>query len=111
MKIQGRTFIVTGGASGLGRGCVDMITLRGGNAAVIDINDNLGIAAAAELGPSIKFLHCDITATQNVADAVKATLDWAQETGKPIGGIITAAGTGAPCMSASLALTSTWRPS
>ncbi|KAF4922358.1 3-hydroxyacyl-CoA dehydrogenase type-2 [Colletotrichum viniferum] len=98
MKIQGRTFIVTGGASGLGRGCVDMIIRQGGNAAVIDTNSNLGTAATTELGASMKFLQCDITITQSVADAIKATLDWAQEAGKPIGGIITAAGTGSPCM-------------
>ncbi|KAI8193154.1 2,5-dichloro-2,5-cyclohexadiene-1,4-diol dehydrogenase [Colletotrichum sp. SAR 10_65] len=78
MKIQGHTFIVTGGASGLGRGCVDMIIRQGGNAAVIDTNSNLGTAATTELGPSMKFLHCDITITQSVADAIKATLDWAQ---------------------------------
>ncbi|KAL0940560.1 3-hydroxyacyl-CoA dehydrogenase type-2 [Colletotrichum truncatum] len=104
MKIEGRTFIVTGGASGIGRGCVNMVILNGGNAAVIDTNSDLGASAATELGTSMKFLHCDINITQSVTNAIKAAVDWAKEAGKPIGGIITAAGIGHSCVARKLNL-------
>lgn len=60
-----------------------MIILHGGNAAVLDTNSSLGTAANTELGPSMKFLYCDVTVTQSVANAIKAALNWAQEVENP----------------------------
>ncbi|KAL2157176.1 hypothetical protein VTH06DRAFT_6397 [Thermothelomyces fergusii] len=97
MKIQGRTFVVSGGASGLGRACVRDICAAGGNAAILDMNEELGSALAGELGPSsAKFLCCDVTDTSSIASAVESAVAWTKETGKPLGGIIPAAGVGNP---------------
>ncbi|KAK3497314.1 uncharacterized protein B0T23DRAFT_410737 [Neurospora hispaniola] len=96
MIIEGRTFVVSGGASGLGRACVRDIVKSGGNAAVIDMNEETGAALAKELGSSIRFFQCDVTDTESIASVVKSTLEWIKETGKPLGGIIPAAGVGSP---------------
>ncbi|KAK3902824.1 hypothetical protein C8A05DRAFT_15176 [Staphylotrichum tortipilum] len=96
MKISGRTFVVSGGASGLGRACVRDICAGGGNAMILDMNEELGAALVAELGPSAKFLPCDVTDTDNIASVVAATVAWANSTGKPLGGVIPAAGVGNP---------------
>ncbi|GAB1309976.1 3-hydroxyacyl-CoA dehydrogenase type-2 [Madurella fahalii] len=96
MKISGRTFVVSGGASGLGRACVRDIVANGGNAAVLDMNEELGAALAKELGSSVQFFVCDVADTDNIAAVVKATVEWVKETGKPLGGIIPAAGVGRP---------------
>lgn len=96
MKIEGRTFVVSGGASGLGRACVQDICKKGGNAVILDMNEELGNNVAQELGPSAAFFRCDVTDTESIAAAVKDTLAWIKETGKLLGGIIPAAGVGSP---------------
>lgn len=60
------------------------------------MNEETGAALAKELGSSIRFLQCDVTDTENIASVVKSTLEWIKETGKPLGGIIPAAGVGSP---------------
>ncbi len=69
---------------------------RGGNAAILDMNEDLGAELEAELGSSAKFWRCDVTDTDNIAEVVRATVDWIKTTRKPLGGIIPAAGTGLP---------------
>lgn len=96
MKIEGRTFVVTGGASGLGRATVDMIVKGGGNAAILDLNEGLGDKAASELGSSVRFFQCDVTETASITKAVEGTTAWVKQSGKPLGGIIPAAGVGNP---------------
>ncbi|KAK4149369.1 hypothetical protein C8A00DRAFT_38030 [Chaetomidium leptoderma] len=97
MKISGRTFVVSGGASGLGRACVRDICAAGGNAVILDMNEELGPALVHELGPSrAQFLVCDVADTASIASAVQATVAWTTATGKPLGGIIPAAGVGHP---------------
>lgn len=92
-------------ASGLGRACVLDICKAGGNAAILDMNEELGRALTQELGPSARFFACDVADTDSVAAAVKSAALWVSETGKPLGGIIPAAGVGRPGLvgSASLA--------
>ncbi|KAL2255364.1 hypothetical protein VTK26DRAFT_3513 [Humicola hyalothermophila] len=94
MKIAGRTFVVSGGASGLGRACVESIIAAGGNAMILDMNTALGSSLAAELGPSARFLECDVTSTSSIAACVAATVAWTEQTGFPLGGLIPAAGVG-----------------
>ncbi|SPQ17732.1 8bc47def-46d2-40f0-b282-687707878f6d [Thermothielavioides terrestris] len=74
MKISGRTFVVSGGASGLGRACVREICAGGGNAAILDMNEELGSTLAGELGASAKFVPCDVSDTSSVAAAVQAAV-------------------------------------
>ena len=50
MKIEGKTFVVTGGASGLGEGTTRMLVERGGKVAIFDMNPAGGMALTAELG-------------------------------------------------------------
>ncbi|KAH8883603.1 NAD(P)-binding protein [Thozetella sp. PMI_491] len=96
MKIEGRTFVVSGGASGLGRACVRDVCRSGGNAVILDMNEDLGGELVKELGPSAKFFPCDVTDTENIASVVKSSVEWINQTGKPLGGIIPAAGVGNP---------------
>ncbi|KAJ4290787.1 hypothetical protein N0V88_006537 [Collariella sp. IMI 366227] len=97
MKISGRTFVVSGGASGLGRACVRDIVSLGGNAVILDMNEDLGAALVSELGASsAHYLPCDVSDTASIESAVAASLSWIKTTGKPLGGIIPAAGVGHP---------------
>ena len=49
MEISGKTFIVTGGASGLGRATAEAILAAGGNAVLLDVNAETGRAAERPL--------------------------------------------------------------
>ena len=76
MELTGSTFIVTGGASGLGAGTVRMIVAGGGNAVIADLKEAEGQALAAELGRAARFVKTDVaddaSATAAVAAAVAA---------------------------------------
>lgn len=98
MKIQGRTFVVSGGASGLGRATVLELVKNGGNAAILDMNADQGEAFAKELGASARFWVCDVSDTDSVAAAVKGVVAWVHQTGAPLGGIVPAAGVGNPAL-------------
>jgi len=65
-----RTFLVTGGASGLGAATARRIAAAGGNAVVSDTNAELGNRLAAELGSRTAFFAADVTDEAQVAAAV-----------------------------------------
>ena len=61
MQLQGSTFIVTGGASGLGAATARMVVEGGGNAVIADLKEAEGQALAKELGAKAKFVRTDVT--------------------------------------------------
>jgi NAD(P)-dependent dehydrogenase (short-subunit alcohol dehydrogenase family) len=62
MDIANKVFVVTGGASGLGAGTVEMLVDNGARVVIADIQDDAGRALAAKLGSqAVQFVHCDVT--------------------------------------------------
>lgn len=61
MELNGKTFIVTGGASGLGAATGRMIVAGGGNAVLADVNVMDGERLARELGHHAIFTRTDVT--------------------------------------------------
>ncbi|BFO55700.1 MULTISPECIES: 3-hydroxyacyl-CoA dehydrogenase [Comamonadaceae] len=59
MEIQGKVFIVTGGASGLGEGTARMLAAAGGRVVVADMQADKGEAVARDIGGT--FVRCDVT--------------------------------------------------
>ena len=74
MRLDGRTVIVTGGASGLGGATVDMIVRAGGRAVIVDVNEQTGNAAADRLGDKASFVKADVTSDVDVQRAVDAAV-------------------------------------
>jgi NAD(P)-dependent dehydrogenase (short-subunit alcohol dehydrogenase family) len=72
MQITGRTFLVTGGASGLGAATVRRLAAAGGNAVIADTNAEPGEKLARELGGRASFSKMDVTDEAQVAKAVAA---------------------------------------
>ena len=79
MDIQGKVFIVTGGASGLGEGTARMLAANGGKVVIADMQVENGEAVAKELGGA--FLKCDVS---NEADG-QAVVAKAVSMGKLVG--------------------------
>ena len=59
MDIQGKVFIVTGGASGLGEGTARMLAAKGGTVVIADMQQDKGEAVAADIGGA--FVRCDVS--------------------------------------------------
>ena len=88
MQLNGRTILVTGGASGLGGATVDMIVAAGGRAVVVDINEQAGAQKAAAHGEHVRFVRADVTREADVQSAVAtATRDFGG-----LDGVVNAAG-------------------
>jgi NAD(P)-dependent dehydrogenase (short-subunit alcohol dehydrogenase family) len=69
MDIQGSTFLVTGGGSGLGAACVRRFAADGGNVVIADIQE-AGAALAKELGSKVRFARTDVTDEASVTSAI-----------------------------------------
>ena len=73
MEIKNSTFIVTGGASGLGAATVRAIVAAGGNVVIADVNADAGTALAKESGQA-RFIKTDVTAEADGKAAVALAL-------------------------------------
>ena len=90
MQIAGKTFLVTGGASGLGRASVETLLAAGGRAIMLDVNGDAGRAAEQALGDQTRFAQADVTSEEQV----KAAVDLAVSSFGGLHGVINAAGIG-----------------
>ncbi|HUY35621.1 MAG TPA: SDR family NAD(P)-dependent oxidoreductase [Pirellulales bacterium] len=77
MRITGRTFLVTGGSSGLGAACARRLTAQGGAVVIADLNRPLGEALSAELGALARFIETNVTDEASVERALDAAADGA----------------------------------
>jgi NAD(P)-dependent dehydrogenase (short-subunit alcohol dehydrogenase family) len=75
MDLQGSTFIVTGGASGLGAATARMVVEGGGRVVIADLKDDDGAALAASLGDAARFVHTDVCDEASGKAAVAAAVD------------------------------------
>jgi len=75
MQLLGSTFLVTGGASGLGAATVRSAVAGGGNAVIADLKDSEGNALAQELGAAVRFVRTDVTDEASGKAAVQAAVD------------------------------------
>ena len=90
MNITGHTFIVTGGASGLGRAAAEAIVNAGGTVVLLDVNAEVGAAAELSIGPQVRFAEADVTSEEQVT----AAIDLAVSTFGNLYGVVNAAGIG-----------------
>ena len=92
MEIKKNTFIVTGGASGLGKAVVESLVREGGNAAIFDLADEQGQALAEQLGTAAIYCRTDVADEASVENGVSKTM----EAFGAIHGVINCAGIGIP---------------
>lgn len=75
MMIENHTFLVTGGASGLGAATVRMLANAGGNVVIADLNEPAGKALAAELSARARFAATDVADEASAQAAVNLACD------------------------------------
>jgi len=71
MDAKGSTFIVTGGASGLGAATVRALAAGGARVVVADLKEDDGRALAAEVGDHARFVRTDVTDEASATAAVQ----------------------------------------
>ncbi len=69
-KLQDRVAIITGAASGIGRGVAELFSNHGAKIIIADIDAEAGSACAAELGDQVCFKQTDVTSDQAMQDLV-----------------------------------------
>jgi NAD(P)-dependent dehydrogenase (short-subunit alcohol dehydrogenase family) len=76
MNISKTRALITGGVSGLGLAVARRFVAAGGRALLLDINDEAGAEAVAELGDAARYRNTDVTSEDSVSAAVREAVDW-----------------------------------
>ena len=90
MNIIGKTFVISGGGSGLGEATARLISESGGNVVILDLNEERGQAIANEI--SGVYVKTDVANEEQVQNAINVGL----ESFGAIHGAINCAGIGTP---------------
>ena len=75
MQLNQVKALITGGVSGLGLSVARKVVASGGQAVLLDINDEAGVAVEAELGGAVSYVRTDVTSEQGVIDAVNLAVE------------------------------------
>lgn len=73
--LEAKTAIVTGGASGLGEATCRLMVAEGAHVIIADIQDDKGLALAAELGDAASYVHVDVTSEPDVAGVIDTAME------------------------------------
>ncbi|MCJ7645121.1 MAG: SDR family NAD(P)-dependent oxidoreductase, partial [Candidatus Aminicenantes bacterium] len=77
MSLEGKTALVTGAASGIGRGIALRLAEFGAAVALLDIDEKKGFEAASEiiaLGGKAHFIRCDVRSDADCRRAADETV-------------------------------------
>ena len=75
MRLDNRVALVTGGASGFGKGIAETFAREGARIAIADINERAAREVAASISNQAVAVRCDVSRRADVDAAVQATVD------------------------------------
>ncbi|MEB8388745.1 SDR family oxidoreductase [Rhodobacteraceae bacterium KMM 6894] len=75
MKLKGKVALVTGAASGFGKGIAELFVAEGAKVAIVDLNEQGARDVAASLGDAAIAIGCDVADGAQVAAAVQQTTE------------------------------------
>jgi NAD(P)-dependent dehydrogenase (short-subunit alcohol dehydrogenase family) len=74
MQPAGHTFLITGGASGLGAATARKLAALGANVVIADLNVSAGEALSADIGRQARFAVTDVTSPASAQAAIDAAI-------------------------------------
>lgn len=69
-RLEGKVAVVTGAASGIGRGTVDLFVAEGARVIAADIDASRGARIEEDHKGKVKFVHCDVMREDDIASAI-----------------------------------------
>ncbi|TKY62989.1 Short-chain dehydrogenase reductase 2a [Spatholobus suberectus] len=73
-RLEGKVALITGSASGLGKATAHEFVQHGAQVIIADNDAELGPQVAKELGPSARYVECDVSVEAQVAEAVNIAM-------------------------------------
>jgi NAD(P)-dependent dehydrogenase (short-subunit alcohol dehydrogenase family) len=71
-RLAGKVAVITGAASGIGRGTLDLFVKEGARIIAADIQDDKGARIEEEHGDMARYVRCDVSKEDDIAAAVAA---------------------------------------
>jgi 3-oxoacyl-[acyl-carrier protein] reductase len=75
MRLLNKVALITGAASGFGKGMAERFVKEGAKVAIIDINIEAAKSLSNELGKNTIALYCDVTKAEDIDKAVNLTIE------------------------------------
>jgi len=69
-RLEGKVALITGAASGIGRGTVDLFVKEGARVVAADVQDDKGARIEEQLGKSVRYVRCDVYDEAQIKNAV-----------------------------------------
>lgn len=69
-RLEGKVAVITGAASGIGLGTVELFVAEGCKVVAADIQDEKGRSLEQRFGGAVRFAHCDVTDEAQIAAAM-----------------------------------------
>ncbi|MBP7701954.1 MAG: SDR family oxidoreductase [Phenylobacterium sp.] len=70
-RLDGKVALITGGASGIGLGTVELFVAEGAKVVAADIQDEKGAMLEKRFPGQVAYVHCDVTSEAEIEAAVK----------------------------------------
>ena len=75
MRLFNKVALITGSASGFGKGMAERFTKEGAKVAIIDINIEAAKSLSKKLGKNTIAIYCDVTKVEDIEKAVNLTIE------------------------------------
>jgi len=69
-RLEGKIALITGGASGIGLGAVELFVAEGALVVAADLQDEKGAMLEKRFPDRVRYAHCDVTVEADIAKAV-----------------------------------------
>jgi NAD(P)-dependent dehydrogenase (short-subunit alcohol dehydrogenase family) len=90
LRLEGSTFFITGGGSGLGAATARLLAENGAHVVLADVDEEAGEQMASQIGSGAEFVSTDVTDEESVQDALGSVV----ENFDSLNGVVNCAGIG-----------------
>src|SRR6516164_5196366 len=75
IRLSGKVAIITGGASGIGRGTVELFVKEGASVIAADLQDDKGLRLVEDFGGRVSYVRCDVANEADVKAMIASAIE------------------------------------